>query len=597
MTRETLYDLAFRFKKTKLWKKLHETQVFAARTETGETVFICIMGEFGEHTAISVYPEEDFYTYYKFLDADRAYEEQAPYDILEILIQASFIQCSFENRDQLEASDLEEVRTYARSHGIRLRGAGAYPWFRRFTPYHMPWHVTSDRDLSLLAAGLEASAALSDILEKDPGFAGKLRSIDAEHVSEVPVFAFTEKGYVPDGTVPLPGRWAGSFPEGSFEDEGLLNKIRKKRRGGTIECRVFWLNDPVRESPDVVPCYPAALMAVEESGGAVVHCSVVKNYETDHDELLSQFMTSLAERKKRPARVLAQNERTYALLAGTMEKISADLEVEEDLPGLEEAMSSLYDHMSRGEEADVHEPGGPEVIDRVDREFTRVLSELEAMDDRHLFSLPMDVKLFLSAVADEPWLSPSQKASVENLLSRMEGTGQGPRAGSRGRAGSGTKKKGRGRRKAMEPLSYVISISPYAGCYRHIRLSADNTLDDLHEIIQSVFRFDNDHLYAFFMDNRKWSRTAAYFSPHYDAGPCAADFLLRDFSLSRGQKFLYLFDFGDEWTFSCRVLRVLEEDTRDFDILRSKGDVPGQYPDDGFDVEFYDEDEEEEDPD
>ena len=46
MTREDLYSLAFRYKKTKLWLRLFDTQVFAVRTEKGETIFICITSIF-----------------------------------------------------------------------------------------------------------------------------------------------------------------------------------------------------------------------------------------------------------------------------------------------------------------------------------------------------------------------------------------------------------------------------------------------------------------------------------------------------------------------------------------------------------------------
>ena len=57
--------------------------------------------------------------------------------------------------------------------------------------------------------------------------------------------------------------------------------------------------------------------------------------------------------------------------------------------------------------------------------------------------------------------------------------------------------------------------------------------------------------------------------------------------LEKGQKFKYLFDFGDEWLFQCKVLRVLEEETTGAEVIRSVGDSPQQYPmydeEDGWD--------------
>ena len=136
----------------------------------------------------------------------------------------------------------------------------------------------------------------------------------------------------------------------------------------------------------------------------------------------------------------------------------------------------------------------------------------------------------------------------------------------------------------------MISVSPYTGCYRHIRVSADITLDGLHEVIQEVFEFYNDHLYAFFMDNSAWSSRDAYFCPEDGEGRLTSDYRLRDLSLFKGKKFLYLFDYGDEWRFQCRVLREEAGSSDGYEILRSKGALPEQYPD------YYDEDDDE-DPD
>ena len=82
-----------------------------------------------------------------------------------------------------------------------------------------------------------------------------------------------------------------------------------------------------------------------------------------------------------------------------------------------------------------------------------------------------------------------------------------------------------------------------------------------------------------------------YFSPYDGEERSAADYRLRDLALYKGQKFLYLFDFGDEWRFECRILRAVTEDTNDYRILRSKGEAPEQYPDYFGDDDEYDDDE------
>jgi len=133
------------------------------------------------------------------------------------------------------------------------------------------------------------------------------------------------------------------------------------------------------------------------------------------------------------------------------------------------------------------------------------------------------------------------------------------------------------------PLSYVISVSLGTGCYRHIRLDADDTLYRVSEAILKAFEFDNDHLHAFFMDNKTWSqnKAACYWldadKMRFNVNPSTGEVTLRQLALPMGHKFLYLFDYGDEWRFSCRVLKILEEETVMPQVLRSVGEAPDQY--------------------
>lgn len=136
--------------------------------------------------------------------------------------------------------------------------------------------------------------------------------------------------------------------------------------------------------------------------------------------------------------------------------------------------------------------------------------------------------------------------------------------------------------------SYVISVSLGTGCYRHIQISASATLYRLHQAILNAFEFEDDHMHAFFMDNKRWSQWDCYVSSKSEA----TDRLTKRYSLqkagvAKGKRFLYLFDFGDEWVFQCKVLREIDEKTDIPGVIRSVGEAPKQYPD-------YDEDWDEE---
>lgn len=127
--------------------------------------------------------------------------------------------------------------------------------------------------------------------------------------------------------------------------------------------------------------------------------------------------------------------------------------------------------------------------------------------------------------------------------------------------------------------SYVISVSLGTGCYRHIQISGSATLYKLHQAILNAFQFDDDHMHAFFMDNKRWSHWDCYVSSKSEpADRLTKRYSLQKAGLAKGKKFLYLFDFGDEWVFQCKVLQEVDEKTDIPAVIRSVGEAPDQYP-------------------
>lgn len=126
--------------------------------------------------------------------------------------------------------------------------------------------------------------------------------------------------------------------------------------------------------------------------------------------------------------------------------------------------------------------------------------------------------------------------------------------------------------------TYVFKVSLRGGLWRRIEISAHDTLLNLHRSIQEAFEFDNDHLYAFFMDGKRWSREM-FTSPSDEEGPHVDQVRIGELGLYVGQKILYLFDFGDEWRFQVRLEDIRMESPRPSKpkIVEKKGKAPEQY--------------------
>src|SRR5207302_9709235 len=91
-----------------------------------------------------------------------------------------------------------------------------------------------------------------------------------------------------------------------------------------------------------------------------------------------------------------------------------------------------------------------------------------------------------------------------------------------------------------------VSLEWKPSVWRVIEMLDNQTLEDLHLAIQRAFRWDNDHLYAFFLSGRAWDRVTEVAAPFGDAEPPTTDEVtLAALEVRPGQRFLYIFDFGD----------------------------------------------------
>ncbi|MEW9125056.1 MAG: plasmid pRiA4b ORF-3 family protein [Thermotaleaceae bacterium] len=126
--------------------------------------------------------------------------------------------------------------------------------------------------------------------------------------------------------------------------------------------------------------------------------------------------------------------------------------------------------------------------------------------------------------------------------------------------------------------SYVFKVSLGRGIWRTIAISYKHTLEDLHNAVQEAFDFDNDHLYSFFIDAKRYSKHA-YHSPMSDEGPFTDEVTIGELELYEGQKILYLFDYGDSWEFEVKLLKKKNDEIppRKPKVIEIKGEAPRQY--------------------
>jgi hypothetical protein len=131
--------------------------------------------------------------------------------------------------------------------------------------------------------------------------------------------------------------------------------------------------------------------------------------------------------------------------------------------------------------------------------------------------------------------------------------------------------------------TYILRVNHRAlpKVWRDIEIAEDQTLEDLHLMIQRAFNWDNDHLYSFFMSGREWDRQTEIGSPWSDSTQHTHQVTLDSLDLKVRQKFLYLFDYGDNHEFDVRVLKINPSASKGKypRLVAQEGEAPPQYPD------------------
>lgn len=551
MISEKLYELAFEYKKAKLWKALWDAELFAIKLSGGRIGYVSVAGARGDYCALALYiGEEGIGNFRNIMEADSF--SITSMEFQERLLMQKSLQCAFEGRDSFSSQEQEEAKQYARTHGIRISGKNAYPQFLKYEPFRCPWHIQDKQDQEDLCAALEAALEVARLLESKQPLELGIEPISDE-TEEVPMLVW-EDGKFEWGSASLPQGKEMEWPEPEVTNDIAIANLKKIKKAGTWECELIRSPEPVQDDEDKngAPIFPLVMLAVDSVTEYILPVSPVIHYEERPQELLNLFMEGLLMVKVCPKELKVRDLRTYGFVKSFCSRMKIKVSIEEGLPALDQAENAFFQRFGGGSS-------------RAMDEAMEILNAILELEPKNLKDLPEELVGQLKLMVSQGLL-PDDMAEKINRIFKFDTPKSSKITEFEPKANAASQ-------------SYVISVSLYPGCYRHIQISGGSTLEELHLAIQEAFSFDNDHAYAFFMDNAKWSRNDCYYAEGIEEGYRTANqYSLEQVGMEKGKRFKYIFDFGDEWTFQCKVLRVQEGGMQGAKVIKAVGDAPEQYP-------------------
>ena len=402
---DELFEQAYRYKKTRLWNRLSEGQIFAIRFRDGNIGYLSVMGKAGEHCALGIHVGEKSFQSFRRLSF--LYPMYYDMDDLDWLGQQDCLQVIFDAKEYMREEEEAAVRAYAKSCGMKLSGKNAYAHFSKFQPNHIPWHPENPKEEQYMIESMEAAIAVSDMLNSKAMKKRDIPEIDPLSDS-VPLLTKEENGSfrLSPETLPIGELADITWPEASPIPKAVLKKLRKLPKRGTIECGLQRINQPVQDEPDEAPYLPLGFFMGDAEDEFMLPPLLMVNYESNPDQARDHLVQVLTELGIRPSEIRVRDARTFALMGPIAEQLSVKCVMADELPMLDEAIEDLF-RFTRGEK----DLGGPfdEFGDPDDDFFPDMVTLAEiilALPDEDVAKMPKEVLMEIREVIENDMLPP-----------------------------------------------------------------------------------------------------------------------------------------------------------------------------------------------
>lgn len=352
MLKDQMYDVAFRYKKAGIWKKLWDNEIFAIKLTCGEIGYISIMGKNGTYCALGLYIGENAFQSYRAMAHAGGYNE-SPFRDHEMLLQQNCLQMALENKEYLMPEEVEEVREYAKRNAIRLSGKNAFPQFVKYEPNCHPWKVKTEEEQRALYEAMEAAVLMADMLRTAAPKEIGIVEI-APDTKEVPLFEVKGDQLIREGTAPLPLEKEDIYECVPATNEIAMTYVKKLPRKGIWEVELIRSLEPVQDHPEETPYYPLVLLAVDSKSYFVIPISMGMHAEKNPQEMLNDFADGWRNQKLYPREIRCRDARTFALLKDFCEKTNVKISIYHgEMAALDDVEYNLFDQMSGEDEGKI----------------------------------------------------------------------------------------------------------------------------------------------------------------------------------------------------------------------------------------------------
>lgn len=383
-----LYELAFKYRETKLWEYVFESEFFAVKLSSGEIAYISIMGAFGTHNAIGIYiGDKGFYCLNQMFNY---IEIMSDYDSFKIRNESENLQLIFGNKSDIKKCEADEVKRFKKENNIKVYGKNTFPYIRKSRLYSPLGTVNSEEDREFIKEVTRAVLDFAKILQhKSKQEIGLEKMYNDKE--DIPLLEKIGEKYELNGKVKLPWNYKIEYPVANNIDKNLVSKLKKIRKSNNIlQSEIFIIPNYMED----IEGFLQLLLVVDEDTELIIQSSTTENYTKDPDDFVNKILKSLIESKINPIEIKCADERTYSLLKNLSGLLNIKIVVDFYVPSLEQVKYELLEMQSDEHEFDL-------VEDTVQMVRELMLIEDEFLEDTPALIVDSLVSVMNLGVLDE----------------------------------------------------------------------------------------------------------------------------------------------------------------------------------------------------
>ncbi len=378
MISDELYDLAYQYKKTKLWQKLWEDEIFAFQLTSGETAYISIDGKSGGCCSFSVYVGPEGYTdLFMLLNLDQE-DFEDDFAFMEHVFSQNNLQMAFENKEKLSEDKQQEVRDYCKRKGIRLSGKNSYASFLKYEPHYLSSTVLEEKDQEILKEALKAAVLLGESFNE---YADSIRNA-AWTGLYIPVLTIEEGKIKNVEWVDKPALVNKPCVYVKANNPETIKTARSLPHRDVWQAEVVRLLKPIFLKGDDAPYFPLFLIIFNKESGYVHESTLI--FEERIEDWIDEYVESWQLENTYPLEIRCADERTYALLKDISEKTNVTIYIiKKRMDGMEEAKKTLAKMLDG-------EPLDDDKTDEIDDRLLEMIEWVEGLSDAQFRLLPQE---------------------------------------------------------------------------------------------------------------------------------------------------------------------------------------------------------------